>query len=72
MTVMFHPDISLARAQGRIALERTELDRIRENYARRLQSIPGQCDCRTDPGRLHGRARTAGPRLTAVQYLRMY
>jgi ubiquinone/menaquinone biosynthesis C-methylase UbiE len=57
MTVTFHPEIShpeisRARARGRIELERTELDRIRQSYERRLRTIPTQRYARTNPGHL--------------------
>ncbi len=53
MTVTLHPEISSAPALGRIERERCELDRIRQTYQRRLQSIPAQRYSRTNPGHLY-------------------
>jgi ubiquinone/menaquinone biosynthesis C-methylase UbiE len=53
LAVRLHPEISRARAQGRLELERNESDRIRQTYERRHQSIPAQRYSRTNPGHLY-------------------
>jgi ubiquinone/menaquinone biosynthesis C-methylase UbiE len=53
MAATVHPEISRARAQGRIELERSELNRIRKAYEERQRSVPASRYSRMNPGHLY-------------------
>ena len=53
MAATVHPEISRARAQGRIELERSELSRIRQAYEERQRSVPADRYSRMNPGHLY-------------------